>query len=424
MNKKYRYIRGTIAVIAGILSVLAFTGLFYPIKIFDIQFTALLQRVLIDFSLFAGILLGGLFAVTLLFGRIYCSTLCPLGLYQELLMLVFRRKVPIQKNRPYKYFLAVIVFGTLIGGTISLIRLIDPYTLFGSAISGAWLGLGVFIILTIVVWFKGRLFCSNICPVGAILGQISKHAVNQMYIEQDMCVSCGLCASKCPTGSIDFKNKNIDNETCIKCFRCMDGCRRNGVRYGCKPTAKVTFSPARRQLLVSGTIIAAFALAVKGGINLSKTVAAKVKKAIVPAGTGNAEEFANRCLNCNLCVQNCPMKILKKANGDYNAVHIDYEDSFCDYNCHKCSQVCPSGAIKKLTLAEKQKTQIGLAVIDEQTCIKCGLCVMKCPRQAINKEDGAFPIVNANECIGCGACANGCPVKAITIIPVEKQKIL
>lgn len=424
MNKKYRYLRGVIAVIVGVLSVLAFAGMFYPVQIFDVQLTALLQRALVDFSLFTGILLAGLLIVTFLFGRIYCSTLCPLGLYQEFLMLLFRRKVSVQKNKPYKYFLAAITFGALVGGTAYLVRLIDPYTLFGSAVSGAWLGVSVLVALAVLVWFKGRLFCANICPVGVLLGLISKHAVNRIYIENDKCVSCGLCAAKCPTGSIDFRNKAVDNETCIKCFKCMGGCRRSGIHYGRKAEAPVPFNPSRRRLLIGGAVVAAFALAVKGGIELGKAVAAKIKKVIVPAGAGSAEEFANRCLNCNLCVQNCPMKILKKANGDYPAVHIDYEDSFCDYNCNKCSQVCPSGAIKRLTLAEKQKTQIGLAVINEQTCVKCGLCVMKCPREAITKEDGGFPLVDANECIGCGVCQAACPVKAISIMPLEKQKTL
>ena len=158
--------------------------------------------------------------------------------------------------------------------------------------------------------------------------------------------------------------------------------------------------------------------------DLGKAVAAKVKKTVLPAGAENAEDFANRCLNCNLCVQNCPMQIIKKADGDYPAVHIDYTDGFCDYDCRKCSEICPSGAIKRLTLAEKQKTQIGLAVINENTCIKCGLCVMKCPRGAISKEDGSFPLINTDECIGCGACQNACPVKAITVMPIEQQKIL
>ena len=424
MNKFYRYLRGGLAVVVGIMAVLAFAGLFYPIQVFDVQLTALLQRVLVDFSLFAAVLLAALLIISLLFGRIYCSMLCPLGLYQEFLMLLFRRRVPVQKNRPYKYFLAAVVFGALIGGTAFLVKLIDPYTLFGSAASGAWLGLGVLLALAVLVWFRGRLFCSNICPVGVVLGLISKHALKQIYIEKDKCVSCGLCAAKCPTGSIDFKNKTVDNETCIKCFKCLGGCRRGGIHYGSKPSEKIAFNPARRRLLVSGAVVAVLALAVKGGVELGKTIAAKVKKVILPAGAGNAEDFANRCLNCNLCVQNCPMKILKKADGDYPAVHVDYTDGFCDYDCNRCSAICPSGAIKRLTLAEKQKTQIGLAVINEEVCIKCGLCVMKCPRQAISREDGSFPLVDAGGCIGCGACKAACPVKAITIVPVEKQRIL
>ena len=424
MNKFYRYLRGGLAVVVGIMAVLAFAGLFYPIQVFDVQLTALLQRVLVDFSLFAAVLLVALLIISLLFGRIYCSMLCPLGLYQEFLMLLLRRRVPVQKNRPYKYFLAAVVFGALIGGTVFLVRLIDPYTLFGSGASGAWLGLGVLLALAVLVWFRGRLFCSNICPVGVVFGLISKHALKQIYIEKDKCVSCGLCAAKCPTGSIDFKNKTVDNETCIKCFKCLGGCRRGGIHYGSKPSEKIAFNPARRRLLVSGAVVAVLALAVKGGVELGKTIAAKVKKVILPAGAGNAEDFANRCLNCNLCVQNCPMKILKKADGDYPAVHVDYTDGFCDYDCNRCSAICPSGAIKRLTLAEKQKTQIGLAVINEEVCIKCGLCVMKCPRQAISREDGSFPLVDAGGCIGCGACKAACPVKAITIVPVEKQRIL
>lgn len=424
MNKSYRYIRGGIAVIIGSLSVLAFAGYICPFKIFDIQLTALLQRVLVDFSLFAVTLLAGVLIITLLFGRIYCSTLCPLGLFQELLMLIFRRLTIPQKSRPYKYFLAAVVFGALIGGTVCLIRLIDPYTLFGSALSGAWLGLSVIALISVLVWRKGRFFCTAVCPVGAVLGLISKHAVNKIYIEKDKCLSCGLCAAKCPAGCIDFKNKTVDNETCIKCLKCLGACRQNSICYGIKPQPEIPFSPSRRSLLVSGAVVAAFALAVKGGIELSKTIAAKVKKVILPAGAGNAEDFANRCLNCNLCVNNCPMKIIKKANEDYPAVHIDYSGGFCDYDCHKCSQVCPSGAIKRLSLADKQKTQIGAALIDEHLCIKCGLCVMKCPRRIIKKEDGAFPQIDVAECIGCGACRIACPVKAITVSALEKQKII
>ena len=422
MNKSY-ILRIGLASIVAVLSILAFLGIFYQIKVFDIQLVALLQRVLIDFSLFAFIFLLGLFLLTFLFGRFYCSTLCPLGILQEFLMFVFRRKNSLKKNLPYKYFIAALVLGFLIGGTAFLVRLIDPYTLFGSAMSGALYGL-VVLLIAVLVWFKGRWFCSNLCPVGTLLGLISKFAVNKIYIDADKCVSCGVCASKCPTGSIDYKQKTVDNETCVKCLNCLGKCPKSAISFGMHKNKNVPFSQSRRKFLIGGAAVGVLLLAAKGSVLLAKSAVEKFKKVIIPAGAKNLDDFANRCLNCNLCVQNCPMKIIKKADGDYPVVHIDYTDGFCDYDCHRCSEVCPSGAIERISLAEKRKTQIGVALVDESKCIKCGLCVMKCPRQIIKREDGGYPQISADECIGCGACQNACPVDAIAVVPVEKQKVL
>ena len=141
-------------------------------------------------------------------------------------------------------------------------------------------------------------------------------------------------------------------------------------------------------------------------------------------GAGSAEDFAARCLNCNLCVNACPTKILRRAEDGVPFVHLDYADGFCDYDCHQCSAVCPSGAIRKIGLPEKRKTQIGVAAIDESLCIKCGLCVMKCPRQVIKKERKSFPQIDAEACIGCGACQNACPVQAVTVVAAGVQKLV
>lgn len=136
--------------------------------------------------------------------------------------------------------------------------------------------------------------------------------VKKILINSEQCVSCGLCATGCPTGSIDFRSKTVNNETCIKCFKCLTVCRQNGIDYRSEPVAAVPFSPERRRLLTAAAAAAVLSVAVKGGIRLSRTIADKTKKVILPAGAGNPGEFASRCLNCNLCVAGCPMKIIKK----------------------------------------------------------------------------------------------------------------
>lgn len=89
---------------------------------------------------------------------------------------VFRRRTGYRQNRPAKYFLAAVFFGMLLGGTVAVIRLIDPYALFGSAASGALPGLAAFGFVAVLTWFFGRIFCANICPVGTLLGLLAVHA--------------------------------------------------------------------------------------------------------------------------------------------------------------------------------------------------------------------------------------------------------
>ncbi|MCM1322647.1 MAG: 4Fe-4S dicluster domain-containing protein [Acetobacter sp.] len=424
-NKSIQKLRFLIAFLAAIIYIAGFLGFFYPIKLFDINIAPLIQRILTDFTLFTGFLLLFVFAITLIFGRIYCSTLCPLGLFQELCLILFhRKKLPQHKNRSLKYFITAITFGTLFSGTAAIIRLIDPYTIFGSTLSGVAFGIAVTIFIAILTGIQGRWFCTNLCPVGTLLGLISRKAYNKIYIQSDVCVACGLCAQKCPSGCIDFKNKTVNNELCIKCFKCLTLCHNHGLNYGHPTKKKTLFSPSRRRFLIGSAALLTLAAAYKTGIKISSNIAAKVKTILLPPGAVSAKHFANKCLNCNLCVENCPMKIIKKKDDSFPTVHIDFGKNYCSYNCNKCSNICPSGAISRLSLKEKRKTQIGIANFNPDICIQCGLCVRECPRSAISKQQGDFPIINTDICIGCGACQAVCPVSAIKVTPTETQKIL
>ena len=111
---------------------------------------------------------------------------------------------------------------------------------------------------------------------------------------------------------------------------------------------------------------------------------------------------------------------------------MDFSQGYCVYNCNLCSVVCPTGAIRPLSLAEKQQTKIGLARYDKQQClitqdgIVCGNCARHCLTQAItmveDRDGRSYPVVDDAACIGCGSCEYHCPAEpsAIHIIGIAE----
>ncbi|MDR1940740.1 MAG: 4Fe-4S binding protein [Endomicrobium sp.] len=406
-NNIFYRIRIIAAVIVAVLSLAAVLGLFYPVKIFDLQLAPLIQRVFIDFSAAALILLAVILIITLLFGRLYCSTICPLGLLQEFAGLFKRKPRRHARSFPVKYFIAAVIFGALAGGTAYIMRYGEPYTYFVCAFSLSAAGIIAAAAVIILVILKDRFFCTNICPVGAVLGLISKVSLNKIHILQRDCVSCGLCEKVCPAGSINSKEKTVDNETCLKCLKCLNVCNKNALKYGfvCKKQSKCEFNPKRRKLIVGAAVIVVFAVTAKAGRIIKKALADKFSDVILPPGAVSEQRFLNKCLNCNLCVKACPEKIIKKADSKFCAPSIDYSKNFCKYDCNKCSAACPAGAIKKLSLEEKQKTRIAMIAPPENNFEGFADCVKACPTNALTLNAENRPDFSAVKCIGCGACS-------------------
>jgi ferredoxin len=308
-----------------------------------------------------------------------------------------------QKNMFFKYFIAAAAFGTLAGGTVYILRLAEPYVYFGSAFTLSAIGIIAVAVIIIAVFMKDRFFCTNICPVGAALGLISKFSVKKIYLQKDACVSCGICEKICPAGCIDSKEKNVSNETCIKCLKCLNVCNKNAVKYGCAPKKDVKFDPKRRSLILAASTIAVFAAAAKAGAVIKKVISGKFSDVILPPGAINEERFANKCLNCNLCVKACPSRIIKKADKNYGAVSIDYSKNFCEYDCNKCSAACPAGALKKLSLEEKKLLRIAMISPPVEFFEGFNNCADACPTKALTLAAGS-PAFDPMKCIGCGAC--------------------
>ena len=55
------------------------------------------------------------------------------------------------------------------------------------------------------------------------------------------------------------------------------------------------------------------------------------------------------------------------------------------------------------------------AIVNKNICVACGVCVKKCPKQAIDIVKGCYALVNAEKCVGCGFCAKNCPAGCIEV---------
>lgn len=418
MKNVYK-IRFVIAILVLVFAISQVLRMLLPVNIFSLQLIPLIQKMLFDYSWISLLLLSGILLLTFLFGRFYCSTICPLGILQEI-----ASSLNIKKNNryipvyPFKYFICAVSFGLLFAGSSFIIKHLDPYTYFSSALTLSAFGILAVVSVLTIVFFKDRFFCTNICPVGTFLGLISKLSLNKIYIDKEKCISCTMCEKQCPSACINIKNKNVDNENCIKCLRCIEVCKNECIKFGQIKTDVSNFDPERRKfLLTASAFVIAYGIGRSVIPEITKNIMHKFKAVILPPGAGQAEEFVNKCLNCNLCVNNCPGKIIVKADNEFPAVHIDYSKGYCDKNCNKCSQVCPTGAIKHLTLAEKQQTKIASAVIDYEKCTRCGHCIGSCPYGAISKSNDRV-IINSSKCVGCGACKRSCFFGAMNTVSV------
>jgi len=205
--------------------------------------------------------------ITFLFGRIYCSSICPLGTLQDIITriaLFLNKKKYFRMLNDFKllkYGILVVTIISLFSGSLILLNLLDPFSLSGKIFSNifrlllipvnnlaaitleqfniyriypielkalSWLAIvfsgSVLLIIGILSFSKGRLFCNTICPVGTLLGLTSRFSLYKITIDQNECHSCSLCETVCKAGCIDNENKQIDFERCVSCFNCFTVC--------------------------------------------------------------------------------------------------------------------------------------------------------------------------------------------------------
>jgi len=433
-----------------------------------------------------------LVALTLVFGRVYCSVICPLGVFQDIVSWIHGKTK--KKNRfrfSYspaltwlRYGVLAVFIVALVAGIGSFVALLAPYSAYGRIVSNlfapiygwgnnllalidahfqsytfytkeVWLrSLPTFIIaivtvvaLVILAWRSGRTYCNTICPVGTILGTLSKFSLFGPVINEDKCVNCGLCGKGCKASCIDTKNHKIDYSRCVDCMDCLDNCHSKAIKYGFRygkkeATTEQAPNKGRRAFMLGSAIAVGTAAAKAQDMKIDGGLAAVTGKQIpnrethiVPAGAASIKHLAQHCTGCQLCVSVCPNNVLRPSTSLTSLMQpeMSYERGYCRPECTKCADVCPAGAIKKITREEKTTIQIGHATVNLDLCavntdmVDCGNCARHCPAGAIRmvKGDDGYrrPAVNDERCIGCGACEYVCPARPISAIHVEGHEV-
>lgn len=435
-NKIFYVLRISFAVLFFILTMFAFIGIIPNLQeIVYLQLGPNLAKLFSTFSILAIAIVLSILLVTFLFGRFYCSTICPFGLLQDFIGTVFGKKTGKASNYyKIRYIIALIVFAFLAAGSVILFKFLDPYTNFGLIVSNflnstSSLSLThavlVLVVVALLVILKNRIFCTTICPIGTILGLCSKAGIFKLHINSD-CVNCGICEKECPAGCID--SNKIDNERCTRCLKCIANCSKQAIKYGKITKEEVKFDTSRRKFILGCAYFGIALATIKSGMLLAKEKLPKIKKTpICPPGAVSYGRFKSKCTSCNLCVTNCKGKVLKSPDSEHDTVHLDFSSGKCEYNCSLCNEICPTGALKKMSLKQKHYCQIGIAKIDYSKCLSCGSCIATCPTGALKKKEKALsntPELNSHLCIGCGACENNCGIKAITVEALDKQTII
>ena len=451
MLKKIRMTLGSLFMIGLTLLFLDFTGTLHHYLGWLAKVQALEAVLAVN-----AVVVVGLAVLTLVFGRIYCSVICPLGVMQDLFGWLGKKA---KKNRYtyskemkwLRYAMLILFVAGCLAGIGTIIELLAPYSAFGRIAtmllqplwmlgnnvlaslaehyeSYAFYGVDVWmkslpvfmialltlIVLAVLAWRNGRTYCNTICPVGTVLSFISRFSLLKIHFDENKCKNCSLCTKNCKAACIDFKNHQVDYSRCVVCGDCIESCKFGALKYSWKTsqtsktsetreTSQASVDPSKRAFLLASAMVTTAALAqeakhVDGGLaDIIEKKAPERQTPVVPPGARSLKNMTQHCTGCQLCVSKCPNEVLRPSMDIANLMQpvMSFEKGYCRPECTRCSEVCPAGAIKLIDKEEKSGIQIGHAVVAVDFCIS-----------ALGEAE-------------CGNCARHCPAGAIEMVPSD-----
>lgn len=404
--------------------------------------------------------LAVLVALTLLFGRVYCSVLCPLGVFQDIVAAFRRFVTPRRKRRAGMYRPAkahtalraafLVLFALLVAGSFaalmpaSVAGLLDPYSIFGRAAAAfvvapanslanilfdaafdrgmmfadahapalnmpliiAIVAAAQLIVVGVMAWRTGRTYCNSVCPVGSMLGFLAKYSLFRPHIDLTRCNSCGSCGRHCKAKCIDTKAHAIDYSRCVACMDCMEHCSQGALRYTMRRTKAerpdAQSADRGRRSFVTGLAIAA-------GAGAAMAADKAVDGGLAPLKSKQPRKDATPSVPAG-------------------AVSIRHLRSHCTA-CQLCVSSCPSGVLRP-SLSPDGFMQPVMVFTDGFCRPECVKCSHVCPAGAIKPVEPAqkssiktgTAVVDASICISaaygqtCGNCVRHCPAGALKMV--------
>jgi ferredoxin len=417
------------------------------------------------------VVIVALAVLTLVFGRIYCSVICPLGILQDVLARLRRKKNKYSYSKEVRwlrYPMLVLGVGCWVLGVGSVVQLLAPYSAFGRiatmVLQPLWMlgnnvlgflaeradsyafytvdvwmkslpvliiALATLIVLAVLAWRGGRTYCNTICPVGTVLSFLARFSWLKIRFDEEKCRNCSMCSKNCKAACIDYKTHSVDYSRCVVCGNCIENCKFGALKYKASP------SPSKG-----------------GDVQIpDKPLSASSSNQTSPPSEGLGEASRRSFLVATALATTAAMAQKKEKLMDGGLAELedkvaperqtpltppgslsfDYYAKRCT-GCQLCVSECPNGVLRPTT-------DLMLLMLPEMSSER-GYCRPECPRCSEVCPAGAIKLVDQAEkssiqighavfiqknCVAvtdgvdCGNCERHCPTGAIELVALRED---